>query len=118
LPCVPDKDGALHCGSGVCQKSGNSCTINADCCPGSVCLTPPGSTVGTCGGGPTGGGGTGGTGGTSGSGGTGGATGGTATGGTGGTSTGSCSEYGQICKASGDCCNAVPCTNGTCRYAG
>jgi hypothetical protein len=121
-PCVPDVDGVLRCGSGVCQKSGNSCTINADCCPGSICLRAPGSTVGTCGGDP-GGGGTGGSGGSSGTGGSGGSS-GTSTGGTSGTGTGgsggsgpSCSEYGQLCKANGDCCNAVPCTSGICRFA-
>jgi hypothetical protein len=120
VPCVPDMDGVLRCGAGVCQMSGMSCTINADCCPGSVCLTPPGSTVGTCGGDdPPSGGGTGGTGGTT-SGGAGGTTsGGTggSTGGSGGTTT-KCSEYGQICKTGGDCCNAVPCTSGICRFAG
>jgi hypothetical protein len=129
IPCVPDANGQLRCGSGTCQKSGDSCTINGDCCPGTICITLPGSTVGTCGGGGggtggTGGGGTGGSGnggsGTAGNGGTGGANGGTggnANGGTGGTST-SCSEYGQICKVGGDCCNGVPCTLGVCRYGG
>lgn len=112
-PCVPDMDGVLRCGDGVCQKSGDSCTINGDCCPGSICLTPPGSTVGTCGG-DSGGGGTGGTGGSSS---TGGSSGSSGSSGTGGTSA-SCNEYGQICKASGDCCNAVPCTSGVCRFAG
>jgi hypothetical protein len=122
-PCVPDTDGVLRCGSGVCEKSGGSCTINADCCPGSVCLRPPGSTIGTCGGGDPGGGGSGGsggsssTGGTTGSAGTSGSGGTTGTGGSGGTPT-TCSQYGQLCTSGGDCCNAVPCTNGTCRYAG
>jgi hypothetical protein len=27
-----------------------------------------------------------------------------------------CQQYGQVCRASGDCCNNVPCTNGRCRY--
>jgi hypothetical protein len=27
-----------------------------------------------------------------------------------------CSEYGQVCTASGDCCNGVPCINGRCIY--
>jgi hypothetical protein len=117
-PCVPDADGELRCGETACQRSGDSCTVNADCCPGTVCLHAPGSTVGTCGGGPDGGGGTGGTG-TGGSG-----TGGSTSGGSGGANNGgsggspSCSEYGQICEANGDCCNAVPCTSGICRYAG
>jgi hypothetical protein len=116
-PCVPDMDGVLRCGEGVCQKSGDSCTINGDCCPGSVCLTPPGSTVGTCGGDPGGGGGGSSSGGSSGTGGSSGSTGTSGNGGTGGGTT-TCSEYGQICKASGDCCNAIPCTSGVCRYAG
>jgi hypothetical protein len=121
-PCVPDMEGVLRCGSGVCEKSGGSCTINADCCPGSVCLRPPGSTVGTCAGDPGGGdpgtGGTSSTGGTTGSGGTSGSSGTAGTGGSGGTPTTTCSQYGQLCQSGGDCCNAVPCTNGTCRYAG
>jgi hypothetical protein len=117
--CVPDLDGVLRCGSGACEKSGGSCTINADCCPGSVCLRAPGSTIGTCGG-DTGGGGSGGSSGSGGAG-TGGSTGASGSTGSGGTTgagggASSCSEYGQICKSGGDCCNAVPCTTGICRY--
>jgi hypothetical protein len=29
---------------------------------------------------------------------------------------GTCALYGQLCVASGDCCNGVPCTTGRCRY--
>jgi hypothetical protein len=134
IPCVPDAQGQLRCGSATCQKTGDTCTINGDCCPGEVCVTLPGSITGTCGGGDGGSGGTGGTGGTGGStsggtGGSGGTTGGSggtggSTGGTGGSTSGGtggstgCALYGQICKASGDCCSGVPCTSGICRYAG
>jgi hypothetical protein len=102
-PCVPDATGALHClpppsgGGPNCVPSGGGCTINGDCCPGGICHRPAGSTVGSC---STGSGGTGGS--TS----TGGST------GTGGYPT--CSEYGQLCKVDGDCCNQVPCTLGAC----
>jgi hypothetical protein len=118
-PCVPDGDGVLRCGETVCQKSGSSCTVNADCCPGSTCLHAPGSTVGTCGGGPDdGGSGGSGSGGSAGSGGSGtGGRGGNGDSGGAGPDT-SCSEYGQLCDGNADCCNAVPCTNGICRYAG
>jgi hypothetical protein len=99
VPCVPDEDGQLRCGTDSCQKSGDSCTVNADCCPGILCITSPGSTVGTCGGDPGGG------------------TGGTGSGGSGGSGgTPACSQYGQICDGNDQCCNAVPCTNGICRY--
>lgn len=108
-PCVPDANGDLRCGTGECQRTGNSCTINADCCPGGTCIRAPGSTVGTCGGDPGDPGGSGGAGN-----GDGGAP-GTGVGGTGNTS---CSEYGQLCDGASDCCNAVPCTEGLCRYAG
>lgn len=109
-PCVPDANGDLHCGTGECQRSGDTCTINADCCPGGTCIRAPGSTVGTCGGGDPGGEGGAGNG-DAGAPGT--STGGAGTGGTGNTS---CSEYGQLCGGAADCCNAVPCTDGICRY--
>jgi hypothetical protein len=132
LPCVPDANGALHCGSTTCVAAGGSCTINGDCCLGSSCVTATGSTQGTCSvpppppgtGGKGGSGGVGGTTGTS-SGGTkstGGATGGGGTnaGGSTGTSAGGsttvCALYGQSCTASAQCCNAVPCTNGVCAF--
>jgi hypothetical protein len=111
-PCVPDNMGVLRCGSGPCVPRAGSCSINGDCCPGNICIRPPGSTMGTCNGG------TGGTGGMGGNGGAGAGTGGL--GGTGGAGTGgsggSCSEYGQICSGNSDCCNAVPCTAGICRF--
>jgi hypothetical protein len=103
LPCVPDAQGVLHCGGSPCQRSGDRCTTNADCCPGVLCIVPPGSTDGTCGGDPGGEGGAPGVGGSPGT-----------DGGT-GTMTG-CSEYGQLCDDSGDCCNAIPCTSGICRF--
>jgi hypothetical protein len=97
---VPDPTGALRCtdmpdgGGPVCRQPGQSCTINADCCSGYICVTPTGSTVGTCGtpppptydaGPPP-----------------------VYDGGLG------CSAYGQVCSASTPCCNNVSClgTNG------
>jgi hypothetical protein len=109
-PCVPDAAGALHCfdpgGGQACVPGGGSCTINADCCPGGLCHRPAGSIVGTCTAIPYDGG-SGGSGGSSGSG-----SGGTA----GSPSYSGCAEYGQLCQANGDCCNDVPCTDGTCAF--
>jgi hypothetical protein len=144
LPCVRDSAGVLRCGADACISSGGPCTINADCCPGTSCVIPQGSTSGTCGipkipgtGGAPGTGGTNGAGGSSNVGGSqpnggtgpdGGATGGMpgdsgaggepATGGAAATGGAPfvCSEYGQLCNADSDCCNAVPCTTGTCHY--
>jgi hypothetical protein len=48
LPCVPDANGNLVCGSMACVPDGGVCTTNADCCTGDVCVVPPGSTMGTC----------------------------------------------------------------------
>jgi hypothetical protein len=51
LPCVPDSSGQLRClesDGGVCNGPGGSCTINGDCCVGSICVSAPGSTNGTC----------------------------------------------------------------------
>ncbi|HZS39154.1 MAG TPA: hypothetical protein VFF06_20120 [Polyangia bacterium] len=47
LPCVPDANGALHCGA-MCVMQGGLCTTNADCCNGLTCVVPPGSVKGTC----------------------------------------------------------------------
>jgi hypothetical protein len=115
LPRVPDANGVLRCaahnpdGGTTCIPIGGSCTINADCCPGSQCIIPIGSTQGACGqptpaldGGTAGSAGSGGTG-----------AGGGATGGQGGggvPANPACSLYGQACSSDADCCNAVPCT--------
>jgi hypothetical protein len=101
--CLADATGALKCGESagpdagpVCSAVGGPCTINGDCCPGYVCITPIGSTQGTCGiytpppvpdagtydaapppyDGPL-----------------------------------ACALYGQSCKADGDCCGGVSCTS-------
>jgi hypothetical protein len=116
-PCVPDKDGALHCYGGPdggpnCVPNSGACTINGDCCPGTTCIRPIGSTEGTCTPPPGGGTGGSGSGGTDGGGGGMGGGGGT---GSGGTGSPACSEYGQTCDQSSDCCNGVPCTQGVCR---
>jgi hypothetical protein len=88
-PCVPDDQGVLRCGTADCVPIDGACTINGDCCPGGTCYRPAGALSGSCEP-PTGEGGAG-----------------------GGPST-VCSEYGQQC---GDgCCNAVPCTDGICKY--
>jgi hypothetical protein len=113
VPCVRDTQGVLRCNAdGPCMNRGGACTINADCCPGSICLRPEGSTSGSCGTPATEG-----TGGTSGAGGaalTAGAAG--IAGSTSIEQGGSpwCSEYGQICKTASDCCASIPCTQGTC----
>jgi hypothetical protein len=126
-PCVPDAQGVLRCGGPGCVMRGGSCTINGDCCPGSLCIRPPGSTQGVCNGDTGGTGGSGGMGGGAGSGaggnagaaagmgGAGGAPSG-GTGGGGGSGGRVCSEYGQMCSGNSDCCNAVPCTGGLCRF--
>ena len=125
VPCIPDAQGVLRCltpGTGpTCSVAGGSCTINGDCCVGTLCTHPVGSTLGTCTDTPTGGsGGMPGTGGgtsTGGSAGKGGTTGSGGTGGSGGSAgTPACGEYGQQCKVNGDCCNAVPCDGGICRF--
>jgi hypothetical protein len=110
-PCVPDAEGVLRCYDTPpdtnCVPKTGPCTINADCCPGTLCVRPVGSTVGACGDNSGGAGGSGGAG-TSGSGGAG-------NGGTGGDGP-TCAEYGQQCSQASDCCNSVPCDNGVCRY--
>ena len=115
-PCIPGPNGTLVCAAlnpdgGVdCRQGGQTCTINADCCAGEMCVVPPGGTQGLCsvttpppvdaGAGID-------SGTTSGDGGT-----------TSGDSGGAvdafvCSLYGQSCTQSGDCCNGVPCTFGS-----
>jgi hypothetical protein len=108
-PCVPDDEGVLRCADipddgPNCVMSGSSCTVNGDCCSGSTCIRAPGSTIGTCGltDVPGGEGGAPGSGGSTGSGGE--------------PPNTSCSEYGQLCDGAADCCNAVPCNGGICRY--
>lgn len=98
-PCVNNQ-----C-SGACVPSAGECTTTADCCAGLPCTIPAGASKGYCGGGLLPDGGV------------------TPDGGTipptdGGTTAdgGACALFGQACEASGDCCNSVPCTNGTCRY--
>jgi hypothetical protein len=51
-PCVPDANGALHCGA-ACSPQAGACTASADCCNGETCTFPPGSLQGTCGGATT-----------------------------------------------------------------
>jgi hypothetical protein len=107
MPCIPDGTGLLRCylppssiiDGGVpstCVPSDGPCTINADCCVGVVCIAPQGSTQGICGlptpppakpGQDAG---------------------------TVDASAPTCAAYGQQCKTSVDCCNAIPCTNGRC----
>lgn len=102
-PCVNNK-----C-EGTCVPKGGMCTVSADCCAPQPCVVPTGSTMGICGGTiqsdggvapppdsgtPTDGGTT-----------------------DGGTPTDAgCALYGQSCTSSGNCCDGVPCTSGTCRY--
>jgi hypothetical protein len=99
-PCLPGPGGQKVCGASVCSPSGGTCSNDGDCCPGFPCITPPGSTTGTCSPvltppppPPTGGG--------AGDAGTGGDSGITITDG-GGLS---CALYGQGCKSL-PCCNA------------
>jgi len=104
LPCVPNPDESgppfVCFAGGSCVPKCGACTTNADCCPGSSCIAQPGGTQGVCGpctdaetpdgGAPD----------------------------DAGTPDGDapCSLYGQQCETDGDCCNGVPCTNGTCYY--
>ncbi len=100
-PCVP-VDGGYQCYTGgSCVPTCGACTNNADCCPGETCITQLGGS-GVCGpcGGPTPDGGTG--------------DGGTVNdGGTVVDSGPTCALYGQQCTMNSDCCNSVPCSNGT-----
>jgi hypothetical protein len=104
---VPDGTGLLRCYTpptstvdggfpSRCVPSAGPCTINADCCVGSVCIQPQGSTQGICGL-PTPPPGTPGT-----------------DAGTPDVSSPGCAEYGQVCSTSADCCNGVTCWNGRC----
>ncbi len=119
LPCVPNPSftvggtgSAFVCG-GVCSGTGATCSTGADCCPGLPCVTPPGSSRGTCGGSsnppPTDAGVT-----------------HPPDGETpmddgavisvpdAGPPPGSCADYGQVCTTSADCCADVPCSSGRC----
>jgi hypothetical protein len=78
------------------------CSTSADCCPGEVCESNPGSASGVCGpciisdgGVPDSG--------------TDSGTGDSGTGDSGTGDGGLCSSYGQLCHMSSDCCNGVPC---------
>jgi hypothetical protein len=139
VPCTPDASGKLICanvGDGPkCVPGGSNCTIDGDCCPGSGCLRPPGSTSGVCSAPPSGSGGSGSGGGDAGGASSGGSTvaggsnggssnsnGGNASSGTGGAagsgggSGPTCASYGQLCVTSSSCCNDVPCNAGICRF--
>ena len=76
-PCVPDQNGQLHCGAS-CVNTNGLCTQTADCCSGETCVFMAGQTFGTCGGG---------------------------TGSGSGSGSGTCALDGQMCTATGDCCN-------------
>jgi hypothetical protein len=113
LPCVPNPSftpdagvPARVCGP-VCVGSGGACTTGADCCPGLPCIMQPGSTRGTCGQPPTGDGGV-----TPPPDGSAPPDAGIPDAGRDGPPV--CTEYGQICTSSNECCDAVPCTNGRC----
>jgi hypothetical protein len=117
-PCVPNPVNGgtppFVCSATQCVAACGACTNNADCCPGSSCIVSAGSTQGMCG--PCGG--------------TGGAPdaglatdgggapdgGGVNDSGYGGGdgAAGTCSLYGQICNATADCCDGIPCTGGRC----
>jgi hypothetical protein len=96
-PCVPDANGALHCGvpgatgpdAGVCVPVSGPCTTNADCCGGYTCIVPLGSTQGTCGATapPTG-----------------------SDAGVTDSGAATCTLYGQTCTQDAQCCNGTPCT--------
>jgi hypothetical protein len=48
LPCTGSPEVGFFCQAG-CQNPGSGCTNDADCCSGSPCNIPAGSTTGTCG---------------------------------------------------------------------
>jgi hypothetical protein len=92
LPCVPNPSGdpPLVCSaSGTrCISVGGACTTTSDCCSGSLCNVPPGSTRGTCSAptpppGP-------------------------------GPAPAPCAAFGQLCSESVPCCNEVVCGGGVC----
>lgn len=105
-PCVPDEEGVLRCGSNECIEDSGSCTVDADCCVGTLCVIPPGAVTGTCTtvDPPDGSGGSPGSGGSSSSGGAPGS----------GGSGNDCVPYGQTCQESSDCCNSLPCISNRC----
>jgi hypothetical protein len=92
---------------GTCVPTSGGCSTTADCCTGVPCVIPVGGTTGVCGGtilpdggvtdagpGPDSGGPD---------------SGNLPDGGT-------CALYGQVCQLDSQCCNSVPCTNGTCHF--
>lgn len=100
-PCVPNPvDGGqppFLCFGSSCVPACAACTTTADCCPGESCVNgrcnpcnPDGGAPPPSDGGPGGDGG--------------------------GIPDAGCSLYGQICTQNSDCCNGVPCVNGTCHY--
>ena len=101
LPCIPNPDPSgkppFICGN-PCSKACGTCTIDADCCPGTTCHHELGSTQGTCG--PCGDAGV---------------DGGDDAGSDAGMDAGmpdACASYlGQGCTTSADCCNALFCVN-------
>ncbi len=107
MPCVPNPSDAgppFVCYTGSCVPSCGACTISADCCPGETCIVGQGSTMGICGpcGGPGSDAGTGDGGGPP-----------PSDSGPPPADTGVCATYGQTCTMNSDCCNGVPCSNGT-----
>jgi hypothetical protein len=90
-PAFPGTTGTAPfvCG-GVCVDRGGVCTTTADCCAGLPCVTPTGSTRGTCGPPPS------------------------VDGGSPPPDAGVCAEYGQICTTQSDCCRNLPCYRGRC----
>jgi len=93
-PCVPDSQGVLRCGTDECVPVDGPCSFNGDCCPGGTCYRPAGSLEGTCQ--PT-----------------------VGEGGAGGGPSTTCSEYGQQCGATSDCCDqnaGVSCIDDICKY--
>jgi hypothetical protein len=104
-PCVPDAAGILRCygvpgvdggpPTSSCVPTGGPCSINADCCVGSTCIQPIGSTQGICGI-PTPP---------------------PSDAGVIDASSPGCAEYGQTCTIDADCCNGVPCWNNRCMDA-
>jgi hypothetical protein len=104
---TPGGPNPFSCSPSICVAACGTCSNNADCCPGTSCAIPQGSTQGICG--PCGGpvpeagipiyppdsgtypppppdGGP------------------------------SCGLYGQVCMTSADCCGGVPCNAGRCMY--
>jgi hypothetical protein len=113
VPCVPNPvaGGAPYvCSGSACIAVCGECTDNADCCAGTSCVGAAGGTHGVCGpcrpGEGDGGAGLPDDGGAGGSG-------GSPDGGAGSGPT--CALYGQICTASSQCCDGVPC-DGRCEF--